>query len=126
MNTKQKGNIGLGAAIAYFLLNGIAVALPINDSQPYDLIVDLPESGLSKIEIKTTFAKSKNSDNFIVDLRTTGGNQSRNYAKDFDKSACDFVFVYAVNGDYYLIPSSECKNSITLSGKYLKYKKSAW
>ena len=41
MNTKKFGNIGLGKAINYFLSCGYIVSLPINDSQSYDLIVEI-------------------------------------------------------------------------------------
>ena len=35
-----QGNIGLGKAIEYFTSNNITVAIPLNDTQKYDLIVD--------------------------------------------------------------------------------------
>ena len=37
---KQKGNCGLGMAIAYFSTNGYTVSIPLNDTQDYDLIVE--------------------------------------------------------------------------------------
>ncbi len=37
---KQKGNTGLGIAIAYYTSNGYTVSIPLNDTQDYDLIVD--------------------------------------------------------------------------------------
>lgn len=35
-----QGNIGLGKAIEYFTSHGITVAIPLNDTQKYDLIAD--------------------------------------------------------------------------------------
>lgn len=32
MNTKEKGNLGLGQAIAYFTLKGHTVSIPLTDS----------------------------------------------------------------------------------------------
>ena len=37
---KEKGNSGLGIAIAYFSSNGYTVSIPLNDTKDYDLIVD--------------------------------------------------------------------------------------
>ena len=49
---KQRGNCGLGIAIAYFSTNGYTVSIPLNDTQDYDLLIDKD----GKIEpIKMTF-----------------------------------------------------------------------
>lgn len=39
-NTKRRGAVGLGAAVAYFTKLGYIVSIPLNDSQDYDLIID--------------------------------------------------------------------------------------
>ena len=39
-SNKEKGNTGLGIAIAYYTSNGYTVSIPLNDTQDYDLIVD--------------------------------------------------------------------------------------
>ena len=39
-SNKQKGNAGLGIAVAYYSSNGYTVSIPLNDTQDYDLIVD--------------------------------------------------------------------------------------
>lgn len=121
MNSKQKGNLGVGQAINHFLSIGYIVSLPINDSQPYDLIVDFPDIGLKKIEIKTTLEVTKRRIP-RVDLRSTGGNQSRNYCMSFNPKHCDFVFVHAPNHGCWLIPSDDCKNSMNLGEKYIQFK----
>ena len=33
---KEKGNTGLGVAIAYYSSNGYIVSIPLNDTQDYD------------------------------------------------------------------------------------------
>lgn len=38
---KEKGNSGLGMAIAYFTTNGFVVSIPLNDTQDYDLKIVL-------------------------------------------------------------------------------------
>ena len=35
---KEKGNSGLGMAIAYFTTNGYVVSIPLNDTQDYDFL----------------------------------------------------------------------------------------
>ena len=40
---KEKGNTGLGIAIAYYTSKGYTVSIPLNDTQDYDLIVDKSE-----------------------------------------------------------------------------------
>ena len=37
---KEKGNSGLGMAIAYFTTNGYVVSIPLNDTQDYDLVIE--------------------------------------------------------------------------------------
>ena len=40
------GNAGLAMAIAYFGSNGYTVSVPLNDTQDYDLVVDMGGSVL--------------------------------------------------------------------------------
>ena len=49
---KEKGNSGLGMAIAYFTTNGYVVSIPLNDTQDYDLVIE--KDG----DLKTVQAKS--------------------------------------------------------------------
>jgi hypothetical protein len=53
-NPCLQGRIGLGAAIAWFCEAGYEVAIPLNDSQPYDLVVEDAEGRLLKVQVKTT------------------------------------------------------------------------
>jgi hypothetical protein len=57
MNTNQKGNIALGKAIEYFTSKGLVVSVPLTDSQPYDLVVDI-QGILYKVQTKYTDHKS--------------------------------------------------------------------
>ena len=40
ITNKEKGNTGLGMAIAYFVANGYVVSIPLNDTQDYDLVIE--------------------------------------------------------------------------------------
>lgn len=39
-NPRKQGNAGLGIAIAYFSRIGVDVAIPLTDTQRYDLVID--------------------------------------------------------------------------------------
>lgn len=67
---KDKGNTGLGIAIAYYTSNGYTVSIPLNDTQDYDLIVD-KDKELKKIQVKSTGCKTKYG-NYQVSLRSFG------------------------------------------------------
>lgn len=121
----KQGNIGLGQAISYYMSQGYMVAIPINDTQPYDLIVDrFDGTGLKRVSVKTT--RTKNRGKYLVDLRSSGGNKSRYINKDFDKSSCDIVFVYTIEDNIWEFPCEEINNSTAISlecQKYIKFKK---
>ena len=120
-NTRKQGDVGLGAAIAFFTQKGITVCVPLTDNQEYDLIVD--DGRLLRIQVKTTYSKTP-SGNYIVTLKTSGGNKSRQMVKKFDSSQCDKLFILTESNEKYLIPTSvlDITNSITLGKKYDQYK----
>ena len=113
-NSKIKGTVGVGHAIGYFTQKGIVVSIPINDSQPYDLVIDLNGS-LKKVQVKTTTNES-------LALRTTGGNQSFHTAKPFDHKSCDYVFGMMDNGDSWLIPTDKFTNKTSIKLTDIKFK----
>ena len=55
---KEKGNTGLGIAIAYYSMNGYTVSIPLNDIQDYDLV----------IEKEDTINLGENMNRFIVEF----------------------------------------------------------
>ena len=40
-NTRKQGDVGVGAAIAYFTEQGYMVAVPLTDNQDYDLVIEI-------------------------------------------------------------------------------------
>ena len=116
-NSKVKGTVGIGHAIAYFTRNGTVVSIPINDSQSYDLVVEI-EGQLKKIQVKTSTSEN-------IALRTMGGNQSFHTAKKFDHSSCDYIYGLLDNGESWLIPTNSFDNTTSIKltdKKYDKYK----
>jgi len=114
--------MGLGKAIEYFTSQGISLAIPLNDSQKYDLIADF-NGKLQRISVKTSRSlQSENS--YTVMLRNCGGSSGKNITRNFDNTSCDYVFIYVANEDLYLIPSKDitASSSICVGNKYTEYK----
>lgn len=122
VNTKKQGDVGLGAAIAWFTANSWIVSIPLTDSQDYDLIVD---EGLQPLrcQVKTTSHKTEYGI-YEVSLTIKGGNRSGSgKIKKLDKSKVDLLFILTDQNDKYLIPVSEVGNSgMNLGIKYQKFK----
>ena len=126
-NPRLQGLVGLGAAIDWFTRNGRFVAIPLNDSQPWDLVVEDANGVLSRVQVKTTTFRSKYG-RFMVALQTAGGNQSFHTRKPFDNTAAELLFVLTDEGDVYLVPCADiaAKASIVLGVKYEKYRREPW
>lgn len=116
-----QGNIGLGKAIEYFTGHSIPVCLPLNDTQKYDLVVDM-DGKLSRVSVKTTRYKDADS-SYRVELKNSGGSSGKSKIRKFDNKSCDYVFVLTGNNKLYLIPSCEivAKNAISIGNKYTEY-----
>ena len=121
-NPRKQGDAGLGVAICWFAGNGYTVCVPLTDSQRYDLVVE-NGSGLFRVSVKTSTQKST-SGRYMVGLRTIGSNMYRTTIKKFDASEYEYLFAACEDGTRYLIPATaiESGNTITLSGRYEKYK----
>ena len=120
-SNKDKGNSGLGIAIAYYSTNGYTVSIPLNDTQDYDLIVD-KENILKKVQVKATSCRTKY-DKYQVALKSCGGTKGKTY-KTIIETNVDEVFILLENLERYIIPIEKIKNksTITICNKYKKYK----
>lgn len=122
MYQSLQGNLGLGKAIEYFTSHNIVVALPLNDTQPYDLIADF-NGGLQRVSVKTSRSKSTDT-SYCVQLRNTGGNRTGTVRQvAFDNTSCDYLFIYTANEKLYLIPTKNLTTStaICVGNKYQEY-----
>lgn len=122
-NPRKQGEIGLGDAIAWFSANGYSVAIPLADNQPYDLIVDSPEDGLQRVQVKTTTFRQPKYGSFVVSLETAGGNQSFHTRKPFDNTAVELLYVLADDGSRWLFPSRviTSKRTLNLGRRYAQF-----
>ena len=120
-SNKQKGNAGLGIAVAYYSSNGYTVSIPLNDTQDYDLIVD-KNNFLKKVQVKATSCKTKYN-RYQVALKSCGGTKGETYKTIID-TKIDEVFIVTDTMEMFIIPIEEIKNKSTLnlSEKYEKNK----
>ena len=116
---KQRGNCGLGIAIAYFSTNGYTVSIPLNDTQDYDLIVD-KNNFLKKVQVKATSCKTKYN-RYQVALKSCGGTKGETYKTIIYTKIYEF-FIVTDTMEMFIIPIEEIKNKSTLnlSEKYEK------
>ena len=122
---KEKGNCGLGIAIAYFSSHGYTVSIPLNDTQDYDLIVD-KENKIQKVQVKSTSCKTKYGV-YQVALKSCGGTKGKMY-KTLIETYVDILFVVTDVLDIYLFPINVIRNksSLNLCKKYSQFKISFW
>lgn len=120
---KDQGNLGEAAAMFHFTRIGAKVSKPLFENTPYDLVVDL-EGKLSRVQVKSTSYQNR-SGNYILELRTKGGNSSWNgVVKTVDSSGCDLLFAYCTDGSIYVIPPvALCgQGRVTLGKKYEEFR----
>lgn len=118
---KEKGNSGLGMAIAYYSCNGYTVSIPLNDTQDYDLIIE-KDGKLKTVQVKSSGCCTKNN-SYQVALKSCGGTNGKTY-KTFLDTNVDIIFILTADMQMYEIPRSEIKNRSTLNicDKYFRYK----
>lgn len=105
-SNKEKGNAGLGIAIAYYSTNGYTVSIPLNDTQDYDLIVD-KNNVLKKVQVKATSCKTKYN-KYQVALKSCGGTKGETYKTIID-TKIDEVFIVTDTMEMFIIPIEEIK-----------------
>jgi len=120
-NPRKQGNAGLGIAIAYLSRIGVDVAIPLTDTQRYDLIV-VHDDGMERVQVKTTTTKDHGS--YVVHLRTIGGNKSQVKVRLFDPTDYEWLFVVCGDATAYMIPTTEIttRYSLTLSRRYESFR----
>ena len=116
-NPRHQGDIGVGAAVAHFMANGYRVAVPLGESQPWDLIVEHGDGdgGPERVQVKTTTSKTAYGV-YQVHICTNGGNRSWNgLVRGFDPDAVEWLFVLTDDLDRYLVPASAITSSRSLN-----------
>lgn len=122
-NTKIQGSIGLGQAIACFTKLGYIVSVPLNDSQDYDLIVEI-DNRLYKVQVKTVTYKNE-SGNYQPFIRKMCKNTKKSYVVAATDLEYDYLFITSSDLENWFIPKEKVKNirnSFSLSERFDKYK----
>jgi hypothetical protein len=104
-NPRTQGNAGLGIAIAYLTRIGVQIAIPLTDTQPYDLIME-HAAGLERVQVKTTTARNSRYGHYRVTVQSVGRNNSGTVRRKFDPSDYEWLFVVCGDACCYMIPSS--------------------
>lgn len=118
MNSKIQSNKGIAAAIKWACDKNAIVMLPLSDSQAYDLCVDFG-NGPKRVQVKTCISKEA-----IFELRTKGGNKSRETSHKIDSKKYDYLFLCSLEtGKCWFIPGWDVDGtrSINCSPKYDEY-----
>lgn len=121
-NSRKQGDAGLGLAVGWFCAAGYTVAIPLTDSQPFDLVIEDLGGKLRRVQVKT--ATQQRSGSFVVELRTKGGNKSGTGKTRFiDKTRIDDLFIVTDCGAFYLIPSEnlDATSVLRLGPKYSQF-----
>ncbi len=106
MNSRKQGDVGTGYAVAYFLSQGYTVAIPMSDSQTYDLVIER-KGRFNRVQCKTSFKKNKNG-SYQVELRTISNTRGKKLEiRKPSKDNFDVLFVTDGDGNMYTFPSSE-------------------
>lgn len=105
INRKQIGRLGLSMAINYFTIQGYTVSLPINDTQWYDLIVEKDN------QFFTIQCKATQTENDLIDLRSTGGTKGSVYDNVLNHSKLDYLFCVNKDLKMWLIPVKDITTS---------------
>lgn len=122
-DNKTRGNIGVGAAIAFASSKGWSVSVPLTDTQRYDVVFDI-DGKLCRVQVKTTVSKSKEG-SWVVQLKNTSIRKtSPTKIKLFNAADVEYLFILTGEGDRFFIPSSEviAKNGLTISGRIEPYR----
>lgn len=120
MYLSMQGNIGLGKAIEYFTSQQQTICIPLNDTQPYDLVVDF-NGELKRVQVKTS-RYSERPNTYTIQLKSAGGTANQQI-RHFDNTKCDYLFILTGDNKTYLIPSQDitAKNAIVIGNKYTEY-----
>lgn len=121
---RRQGDLGEAAAIQWLTSIGAVVSFPLFHSPDYDLIADLA-GRLVRVQVKTSTCTIEPTGHYVIQLATSGGNQSwTGVVKEFDSTRFGFLFVLVGDGRRWFVPSRdiEGRRAITLGGeKYSEF-----
>jgi hypothetical protein len=121
-NPRHQGDIGEAAAIEWLVRNDYGIWLPFGHSPDVDLIA---QRGVELIRIQVKTCTHQERGRSVVQLSTSGGNQSWDgTVRRFAAARCDYLFVLTADERKWFIPSQavEGTTAICLGGpKYAEF-----
>lgn len=80
------------------------------------MVVD-KEGRLLRVSVKTTQGLNKSGENYVVQLKNSGGASGKSIIRNFDNTSCDILFIVTRDNTIYEIPTSEInvKSALTLT-----------
>lgn len=120
-NPRKQGHAGLGIAIAYLSRIGVDVAIPLTDTQRYDLII-VHDEGMERVQVKTTTVKQGR--NYYARLTTIGGNHTQVKVRKFEPTDFEWLFVICGDATAYMIPTQaiSARTGLLLGQRYEQYR----
>ncbi len=109
--TQRKGDTAVAQAVATFTRMGYDVSIPLTESAPYDLIIDIGKS-LKRIQVR--YASTRE-----VDLRRIHSNSKGYVVKKPKKGAYDWLYVFTGKSEYLVKMCLYNRRSITPTRKNL-------
>ena len=121
-NPRKQGNAGLGIAIAYLSRIGVDVAIPLTDTQRYDLLM-VHDGGIERVQVKTTTMRDARYGHYRVSVQCIGRNNTGTVRRKFDQLDYEWLFVVCGDACCYMIPSSAitARTVFYLTGRYDPY-----
>lgn len=91
-HTKDKGDEGLGEVIGDLMTNGIGVAIPLSEHQPFDLIAIGQEGAMRRVQVR--YRASSDGSGLRCELETSWADRNGTHKRRFDASAIDALAIY--------------------------------
>jgi len=97
------------------------VAIPLTDTQRYDLIIVHGE-GIERVQVKTTTVKQGR--NYYARLTTVGGNHTQVKVRKFEPTDYEWLFVVCGDATAYMIPTQAitARTGLVLGRRYEDYR----
>lgn len=105
LTSRHQNLRAIAKAIDYFSAKGHNCFVPLQQISLYQLIVDFDGIPM-RIKVVSTSYKTKHGV-FSVKLKSCGANNYSQTIRLFSVSDQDYVFVYAIDGSLFLIPSAQ-------------------
>ena len=101
MNSKEKGNIGEGLALAEFIKRGIQVSIPFGDNARYDLIAEF-NGKLNKIQVKYCNQQISENNSINCPCASSTNHTTNKHLTTYENDIDYFVF-YLVEWDKIIL-----------------------